>query len=464
MNKTTLYSTIIVFILCTIQIQARDLYLDVEIKNPTTQEISFSYPENKLLGEEKIFKANIDASGIVTTMIQVAQHPFVTVHYDKTSFLVFVEGFEMIALGFDANDISNTLSFSGDGGLENELLNKNQTITKEQKSFNRGFISAHLDKDILEMAQNSATLNDFKKALPNPTFLKNEKANTKVVKFINQRTEFEYYTQQLAFFLANQNKWSTTEIQKMAKENHFMEGVVIENDELLKHDFYINFIQAYTYHLYVTGYSTETDKNLIMYDIASKAFTGETRDWLLCKILLNAKAEQNTTLASRKFFALKRSSNYQRYIKAVEQAYGDNLSFDPDGAAPDFELKDDNGNTVKLSDYKGKVVYISFWATWCRPCLANFTKTEGIRKQMLDQGVVLLNVCLDNTEDKWRRTMMRVPMPGINLYASANTPLKLKYDLSRLPAYFIVNKQGDFTYLPDGTRDVLDEFKKLVEQ
>ena len=131
----------------------------------------------------------------------------------------------------------------------------------------------------------------------------------------------------------------------------------------------------------------------------------------------------------------------------------------------DFTWNDDHGKEVQLSDFKGHVVYISFWASWCKPCLAGFIKSEGIRNQLMDRGVILLNVCLDDNEDKWQRTMMRIPMPGNNLYASANTSLKLQYDLSRLPAYYIVDKVGNFAYLSDnGARDILGEFDKLMQK
>jgi hypothetical protein len=55
-------------------------------------------------------------------------------------------------------------------------------------------------------------------------------------------------------------------------------------------------------------------------------------------------------------------------------------------------------------------------------------------------------------------------MPGINLYAGNDDTLKLNYELSKLPTYYIVDKVGNFAYLPDGSRDVLEEFRKLVNE
>lgn len=132
--------------------------------------------------------------------------------------------------------------------------------------------------------------------------------------------------------------------------------------------------------------------------------------------------------------------------------------------APAFTLKDSENKLHSLSDFEGKVVYISFWATWCKPCLMGFRQTTAIRNQLEDIGVVLLNVSLDESETIWQGTISRVPMPGINLYAGNDETLKLNYELSKLPSYYIVDKAGNLAYLPDGSRDVLEEFRKLVNE
>jgi len=59
-------------------------------------------------------------------------------------------------------------------------------------------------------------------------------------------------------------------------------------------------------------------------------------------------------------------------------------------AAPDFLMKDVDGKDVRLSDFKGKVVVLDFWATWCGPCIASFPHTQDIAARYKDQGVVVL--------------------------------------------------------------------------
>lgn len=67
--------------------------------------------------------------------------------------------------------------------------------------------------------------------------------------------------------------------------------------------------------------------------------------------------------------------------------------------APDFSLKDTNGQTVKLSDYKGKVVLLNFWATWCGPCKIEIPWFMEFEQHYKDQGFAVLGVSMD--EEGW---------------------------------------------------------------
>ncbi|MDS8877070.1 TlpA disulfide reductase family protein, partial [Streptococcus pneumoniae] len=73
--------------------------------------------------------------------------------------------------------------------------------------------------------------------------------------------------------------------------------------------------------------------------------------------------------------------------------------------APDFTLTDQNGDTVKLSDYRGKKVILNFWATWCPPCRAEMPHMQEFHENNTDGDVVILAVNLtaqDNGEEAIR--------------------------------------------------------------
>ena len=69
-------------------------------------------------------------------------------------------------------------------------------------------------------------------------------------------------------------------------------------------------------------------------------------------------------------------------------------------AAPDFTLKDLNGNRVSLSDFKGKVVVLNFWATWCGPCRVEIPHIDALYQKYKDQGLVVLGINAERNHEK----------------------------------------------------------------
>ena len=133
--------------------------------------------------------------------------------------------------------------------------------------------------------------------------------------------------------------------------------------------------------------------------------------------------------------------------------------------APEFSYVDISGLQGHLSELRGEVVYISFWASWCEPCLRNFKKYKAIRSQLQAEGVILLNVNIDKTENLWQKSLAVQDIDGMNVRASDINKLHTQYELSSIPLYEIVNRPGQLVYLPDDpNRSIIDAFKGWLEE
>ncbi len=130
--------------------------------------------------------------------------------------------------------------------------------------------------------------------------------------------------------------------------------------------------------------------------------------------------------------------------------------------APNFTLQDASGNTVKLSDYKGKVVLLDFWATWCGPCKIEIPWFMEFQRKYKDRGFTVLGVSMD--EGGWQ-----VVKPFAEEY-KMNYPVVLGTDetgtafggVEVLPTTFIIDKQGRIVVTHQGLTGK-DEMEKTIE-
>lgn len=111
-------------------------------------------------------------------------------------------------------------------------------------------------------------------------------------------------------------------------------------------------------------------------------------------------------------------------------------------AAPAFELKDSDGRVVKLSDYKGKVVLLNFWATWCGPCKVEIPWFIEMESQYKDKGFAVLGVAMD--EEGWEIVKPYVQQKKINYRVVMGTDLvaQLYGGVENLPTTFVLDREG----------------------
>ncbi len=133
--------------------------------------------------------------------------------------------------------------------------------------------------------------------------------------------------------------------------------------------------------------------------------------------------------------------------------------------APDFELTDADGRKVKLSDYKGKVVLLNFWATWCGPCKLEIPWFADFEKRYKDQGFAVLGVSMD--EDGWDAVKPYIEAKQVNYRVMVGTDAvgQLYGGVEALPTTFLIDREGKIAATHIGLvmkRDYEDEIAELL--
>lgn len=109
--------------------------------------------------------------------------------------------------------------------------------------------------------------------------------------------------------------------------------------------------------------------------------------------------------------------------------------------APDFSLQDLNGETVKLSQFRGRPVLINFWATWCGPCRAEMPEIEAAYQTYRGQGFTVLAVDVQEPPEDVRAFAEELRLSFVPLLDTAGAVFDL-YQVRALPTSYLVDRQG----------------------
>ena len=134
--------------------------------------------------------------------------------------------------------------------------------------------------------------------------------------------------------------------------------------------------------------------------------------------------------------------------------------------APDFALKDADGRSVRLSDYKGKVVLLNFWATWCGPCKIEIPWFIEFETKHKDQGFAVLGVSMD--EDGWNVVRPFLADLGVNYRTLLGTDMVAQQfgGVEALPTSFVIDREGKIASTHVGLaskRDYENDIQALLD-
>ncbi len=126
--------------------------------------------------------------------------------------------------------------------------------------------------------------------------------------------------------------------------------------------------------------------------------------------------------------------------------------------APGFILPGQN-KTIDLSEFKGKVVYLDFWASWCDPCKRSFPWMNKLQEQYGHNGFEIVAVSLDEDRQDAEKFLARVPANFTVAFDETGKTAE-SYKLKAMPSSYLIDRQGRLVHKSVGFRN---EVKKIIE-
>ena len=123
---------------------------------------------------------------------------------------------------------------------------------------------------------------------------------------------------------------------------------------------------------------------------------------------------------------------------------------EPGVAAPDFALKSLDGRNLRLSEYRGRVVVLSFWASWCGRCREQLPELAALRQRYQDAGLQVLAIGLDEDAQSARSASRNVEFPVL---LDTGKHVAREYDPGKLPLTVLIDRHGQIRHVHSGYRN-----------
>jgi thiol-disulfide isomerase/thioredoxin len=132
--------------------------------------------------------------------------------------------------------------------------------------------------------------------------------------------------------------------------------------------------------------------------------------------------------------------------------------------AYEISLSDVNGKIQKLSEQRGKVVLIDFWASWCGPCRRANPGLAVLYSKYRDKGFEIFGVSIDDEKKAWKKAIAAdgISWKQVNEKGGWDAPVAVQWKLGQIPTSFLIDKQGKVVALDPTKQQIEDHLKSIL--
>lgn len=416
-----------------------------KIENTTASEIKCSFIPNSVLEKSVAITIPV-AKGNFKQIVNVKTTTFLSFEEGNNYYGGFIQPGDSIAISYNSSDLKNTLSFSGKGkekflladsiNLIKSYFNEHNEIIKKQPSPIDYFfgkidsIQKHFTQQLAAYKTNMS-IQSFK--LLNG-FLQANVLRSKYNGAINIAGDsYDNIIKTKASLLTDQSIKA-------------LENLLNFEGNLSASYFYVsivaNILSVYFEDNILPSISDNLDTK---YEILAKKIPTQLRSPVLFYLLEKDLKQRHDSAIEKNIITAFPIAKDSIYSNALNQKLATARALKNGIAAPDFSVKNINGETVTLSSFSNKVVYLDFWFAACGPCHKLFTDIASVKEYFRsDTNVVFLTVSIDNS-NTWKKALTKFDIPGYHVFTEnkyREHPIIKAYNVSQYPTTYLIGRNG----------------------
>lgn len=418
-----------------------------KITNPATDSVNVQFYINDVEVQAKNYAAHLSSDGKFSLQFPVADEftSIMFVHGDQMTELVVKPGYDL-DMTLDAKNFDSSLHYTGKGAAEanfcalHELIYGSQLLfernaqllcTKGPADFERSLDSVYK----VEMA----FVEEHKKGL-DPVF----------IKFWSASYRYGTYSVMLIYPQFHEmNKQHTMYIKDIPQEDYVVLKDVPEafDDNLLGLSAYQVYLDRfYQAGLNQAGIKEKPFDSLTHFALGHNNMPPKTADFYAATVINRNFKFSSLAAGEQGVAGYKKRFPHGHYTTMLEKNLATKRKLSPGSPAVDFAFHTLDGKDIHLSDLKGKVVMLDFWASWCMPCMAEMPKAAELEKAYKDKDIIFLYVSVDEDEGNWKKAIEKHNIEGMHtrVAGAMEGPVAKEYAIQSIPSYYLIDKNGNY--------------------
>ncbi len=445
--RRTINTLFILFISLTVFAKSGKVILSGKVSNPSVTSIKITYFDYK-----EVASADLDDNGNFKMSAKI-EGGFYFLSYGRNTAYIYLHPKDELSINFNAEHFDETLVFKGKGSERNNYL------------ANKSIVGAELTED----------LDAFYK-VDEATYIKNithvKQMHSEALAKINVEDFFktaEEKSLEYERLLSIQNYKSNYKFylgEDITPSTEFYKP--IDNVKLNKADDYKK--QPYYRYLVNSIWSKKIEAAPNVDEMLNVLRKVPLRDTAIT--LVNgfySKISSNKERAKDYLDLIKMVTKHQPFIDAAEKQYNEVMKSKgliKGDASPEFSYETVDGETISLSDLKGKYIYIDVWATWCGPCIKQVPYLKKLEERYHDKNIVFISISVDKEKVKgtWKQFIEDKQLGGLQLFAdkSFDSDFMNAYAVNSIPRFILIDPEGKIID-PEAPRPSFDKTKVLLD-
>jgi thiol-disulfide isomerase/thioredoxin len=480
------------FALGTISSNAKTYFqLTGTIKEAKAKEINLWIYKNYLASNPDLIVGALN-NGDYKFKAAIDQPVFALLEYNGSKLKFFFEPGDSLNMSFTDDAQHSGTSITGRGSENNFFLNNFESKFQKDltdSTWTPRMMNGSIDAFENELFKSRNSMNDFV-----GQNIVVHQVSPAFKEYLRNLITYRYWSMLLAYpvIRANSDPKNLTVEPLPDVMLEKINEVPLNNQNALLAESYKTFL--YFYVVYYTSaangfkkfndYSTSADRKL---SFAKAHLIGLPFDVWLSQVCLDEKDHVSPFMLRTMVNTLKttdKANNYYPYISSVCNERM-NMKEDKKKTEPTVQnsggiqetkdelgLKDMNGKSFSLSDLKGKVVYIDFWASWCGPCRQMMPYSKQLHDNLDEKQkkqITFLYISIDASEENWKKAVTDLGMEGKQVISPGNWTSKVcsYFQINSIPRYMIMDKKGnivDFNAKRPADPTLMDDLTKLLDQ